>query len=338
MERKTYPITDEQRAYLDSFRCERLTADDSNRDKIRYFQNRKGSGLVNKLKYLAWAEDAIGSTAYYVIKDAFDEIVMFFSLKCGVLFDPHYIANNMALFSGHDYGKMWDAILKPEEAALPALQQLRDLNPANVLLHATTDIEIEALELLGDTLKYQRLIKVREKLEAGLNTYSGTKREKRIERNPNIIRVPESFSAIELVEFCANTNADFEWDEELMAQQSFGATMFWGVIVPKMLQINGLIGSEYVFLFAADHDLSPFDANEVVQDGEKLRLIQYYQGLHFEYSSELGTAKPYYDFSCQFMCQRLKSTKGPKGVLGMDYYMEEFFENFNEDPDARDYA
>lgn len=325
---KTYSITDAQKAYLSTFRCERLKADPENRNRIRTFENDKGGGLVHKLKMLAWKEDNAGSTAYYLIKDKEGEIVMFFSLKCGVLFDPNHIRNHMELFGGNDYGKMWDAILTEEEAAMPELRQVRDIHPANVLIRAMSDIEFEALELVGDALKYRRLLEVQRTLKGMLATYSNTKREKRIEHNQNIIRVPESFSAIELVEFCANKNTDFCWDEDLMAKRSMGVTMFWSFIVPKMLQINELIGSEYVFLFAADYALSPFS--------EKTgKLIQLYRDLHFDYTNDLGTAKPEYDFSCQFMCQRLRDVQG---TYGLEHYMEEFFDHFNDDPNARDYT
>ena len=325
---KTYSITEAQQEYLSTFRCERLKSDPKNRELIRDFGNSKGGGLVHKLKMLAWNEDNVGSTAYYLIKDKKGEIVMFFSLKCGVLFDPNHIRNHMELFGGNDYGKMWDAILTKDEAAMPELQQVRDIHPANVLIRAMTDIEYEALELVGDALKYRRLLEVQRTLKDMLNTYSSTKREKRIEHNSNIIRVPESFSAIELVEFCANKNTYFRWNEDLMAKRSMGVTMFWHFIVPKMLEVNELIGSEYVFLFAADHALSPF-----TQDTGK--LIQLYRDLHFDYAPDLGTAKPEYDFSCQFMCQRLRDDKG---THGLEYYMGEFFDNFNDDPNARDYT
>lgn len=33
-------------------------------------------------------EDVAGTTTYYVIKDVQNEVMMFFSLKCGALFDP----------------------------------------------------------------------------------------------------------------------------------------------------------------------------------------------------------------------------------------------------------
>lgn len=325
---KTYPITPEQKRFLESFRCERLTADPANRDLIRYFRNRKGEGLVMQLQRFAWKEDQQGTTAYYVVKDRGGNIVLFFSLKCGVLFDPNEIKSHMDTYGGDDFGRKWDAILKPEEAAMPELQCIRSQDPEDVLLYLHTDADIESLELLQKTLGYRRAVEVQRQLIQDLELYKTTKYEKKIEPNKNIIRVPESFSAIELVEFCANEKTAKCWDEELMGGRSMGTTMFWHFIVPKMLQINQLIGSEYVFLFAADHSLRPYQQ-------EIGKLIKLYQDLHFDYAPDLGTAKPFYDFSCQFMCQRLR-TVGSE--LGMDTHLKDFFENFNEDPNAYDYT
>lgn len=325
---KTYPITQEQRQYLASFRCERLTADPTNIDRIRFFENRKGQGLVMQLKRFAWKEDEKGSTAYYVVKNQDGHIVLFFSLKCGVLFDPNQIRSHMETYGGDDYGRMWDMILKPEESAKPELQSIRYQDPADVLLYLPGDMDMNSLELLQKVLGYRRVVELQRQLMQDLELVKKIQIEKKIEPNRNIIRVPENFSAIELVEFCANDCTSWCWDEELMGRRSMGVTMFWHFIVPKMLQINELIGCEYVFLFAADHSLSPYQQ-------EIGKLIKLYQDMHFDYAPDLGTAKPFYDFSCQFMCQRLKTVDGQPG---MDRHLEEFFETFNEDPNAFDYT
>lgn len=81
-------ITAEQEKILATFECERLSSNDLNFYLIKNFLNKKGQAIVEYFQENAWQEDVNGTTAYYVIKTQDNEIVMFFSLKCGVLFDP----------------------------------------------------------------------------------------------------------------------------------------------------------------------------------------------------------------------------------------------------------
>ena len=91
-----------------------------------------------------------------------------------------------------------------------------------------------------------------------------------------------------------------------------GEVIFWDKIVPKFFEVQEIVGCEYVFLFAAD--LS-----------EDRTLINYYNVcLKFEIDEEVGTNKPYYDFACAFMCQKLNFLKKNQRL---------YFENFNLDED-----
>lgn len=81
-------ITDEQLRIIEKFSCERLSCRPENLDLIKTFTNKRGKGLVNYLQHCAWEEDVQGVTANYLIKSCTGEAVMFFSLKCGALFDP----------------------------------------------------------------------------------------------------------------------------------------------------------------------------------------------------------------------------------------------------------
>ena len=86
--RNTYPITEAQIAVLKTFTCQRLTDDDMNLHKIQNFLSYRGPGLVTALRTHGWMADKSGTTAYYVVKNPQGRIMLFFSLKCGVLFDP----------------------------------------------------------------------------------------------------------------------------------------------------------------------------------------------------------------------------------------------------------
>ena len=93
---------------------------------------------------------------------------------------------------------------------------------------------------------------------------------------------------------------------------SLGEVVFWKKIVPKFFEVQNIVGCEYAFLFAAD--LS-----------EDRTLINYYDViLKFEIDPDVGTNKPFYDFTCAFMCQKLSVMKENQ---------ESYFNNFNIDED-----
>jgi hypothetical protein len=302
----TYPITDAQKTILSRFTCERLKEREKNLFDIMLFRSRKGEGLVANLKNNGWVQDNTGTTAYYIIRNPEGEIVMFFSLKCGVLFDPDYAAAFMERFkealSDENMVQTWLRAIDGDRRAIRALDRLRNE---------------KSREEFGSLMEGFRI-----------------KVDKKQEPNTKIIRVSEARSAIELVEFCANDRTKASWNRcGLGKEHKMGETLFWWFIVPKMLQINDLIGSEYVYLFAADETVTG-------------KLSNYYREvLHFNNMTHLGTIKPSYDFSCFFMGNRLRTLPAGFGtqwnedqedLRGLDYYRDEFFANFNQNPDAED--
>lgn len=81
-------ITTEQSNLLKSFKCERLSANAENEELIKSFNSKRGSSLVSYFQKFGLREDEKGTTTYYVIKNQEKDVLMFFSLKCGALFDP----------------------------------------------------------------------------------------------------------------------------------------------------------------------------------------------------------------------------------------------------------
>ena len=291
----TSPITEEQKALLSRFTCERLTTNRNNLFDIQDFYSEKGEGLVDNLLIGGWKADKKGTTAYYLIKNPDGEIVMFFSLKCGVLFDPDYAEEYLdrfkETFADGEPLRRWERLQDGDETQVQYFQ--------------------EQYRRMG-TAKY--------------NDFAETlriKTDKKYEPNKKIIRVSEARPAIELVEFCANDNTKGCWHSYNMPpNRKMGETLFWWFIVPKMLAINELIGCEFVYLFAADK----------TTNGD---LSSYYREvLHFNNMTHLGTIKPSYDFNCFFMGNRLRSvTDAPpalrRTMRGLDYYQKAFFDNFN---------
>ena len=319
--RNTYPITEEQKKILNSFTCERLAANPLNLQKIQNFLSYRGPGLVRNLRNTGWETDRCGSTAYYVIKNSLGQIVMFFSLKCGVLFDPGYVKRFADEFSEtRQLWKKWNEARRGDLAARQYLMELEGMLGKEEFRTRIRNLESDYY------------------IQRGIN--SEIKADKRNEPSDKIIRVDKAHSAIELVEFCANDRTRGCWedafkDQLLTRRQTMGKVFFWWFIVPKMVEISKLIGCEYAYLFAADED----------PDGD---LVRYYEdALHFKKLTHLGTIKPYYDMNCYFMGRRLFSVdedhldpgeiiEEESDLYGLAHYREEFFQNFNLRPDADD--
>lgn len=303
-----YPITAEQKAVLEAFTCERLSENAENLELIQYFESSRGEGLVKNLKERGVVADQKGKIAYYVIKNPRGEIVLFFSLKCGVLFDRDDLVRFMEYFQDEEIQDLWRRYKAGDQSAMEFFGYIS--------------------ERYGQE-EYKSLIH-------NLKSFDSIKRDKRKEPNRKIIRVFESHPAVELVDFCANDVTKHCWHAYGMAPRRMGEVLFWWFIVPKMQEIGRLIGSEYAFLFAADE----------TPDGFLVRY--YEDAFHFRKLTKLGTIKPFYDMNCYFMGKRLRSIRGgypdnaelriDDDIRGLDYYREDFFRHFNIRTDAGDFA
>ena len=82
-------ITEQQLNWLDGLSCVRLKSDDTHLREVENFVSCKNSGLQEMIQGNAFKEDEKGNTAFYIIKSRCGEILAYFSLKCGLLFDKH---------------------------------------------------------------------------------------------------------------------------------------------------------------------------------------------------------------------------------------------------------
>lgn len=251
-----YKITDKQEKLLKSFQCIRLK--DYDFSNGYNFISKRNKNISDTFNNYGLEEDREGESAYYVIFRE-EKIALFFSIKCGSLFDkPIFdIINDLIENRENDY-----------------------------------DDDIE---------------KIAKKIEA-------IKDEIKKESNKNIKRVSNTYSAIELVLFCINDNYKEQWekikiDYDIFDKNTMGKTFFWYYIVPIIIDINKIIGSKYVYLFAAD------SSNDET-------LIRYYEDINFKRDTEFATIKPYYDFSCIFMYQEISDLIKKR---------EEYLNRFNED-------
>lgn len=263
-------ISDEQKAILDSLVVERLRDNlAENASLVNTFSSKQNPTLerIIRSRY-SFDRDIAGTTAYYIVKAPGGELLLYFSLKCGELFEDL------------DHRKM-ELAAKTQNAVTILLNKTSypedKVTAAESFINDNLD-EINAL--LPDIGKYLK--------KKGQYTDDINK-----ELNKQIRRVLKTYPAIEIVEFCKNDNAKNSW-EALGIKRKMGECIFWHKIVPKLKAIQDITGCQYVYLFAADKSY----------DGE---LANYYKvALHFDQSAILGANKPQYDFDCFFLCQEMK--------------------------------
>ena len=282
-------ISDEQIELLGSLKCQRLKDDDKNFDLVGNFSNNINDDIAHTLRNEAFEEDESNIVAYYIVKHPNDQILFFFSLKCGLLFD-HFI-NPELLNQLQKLSKELKVIA--DEKSLTS-QQKKDVRDVMEKIRVSKGVTRDDLRKLR-----QYKLDILEELEKEFD-------------NENIARVGTTFSGIELVHFCSNTDADDTW-ANLGLPQFRGTTIFWYFVVPKVLEILNYVGCQYLFLFAADRSKDE-------------KLVRYYEDqLNFKRPDDLATAKPFYDFFCKFMCHEISSLEKER---------DEFFANFNPSEDS----
>jgi predicted house-cleaning noncanonical NTP pyrophosphatase (MazG superfamily) len=280
-------ISSDQLAILESLECQRLSSDYSNMYLVDSFSNDINDDIAQTLRNEAFAEDESNSIAYYVVKHPNGQILFFFSLKCGLLFD-HFIKPELL----ERLKKLSEELDDISDDKSLTQQQKQDVADVMEKIRACKGITKSDLRKLP-----QQKLDILEELEKELND--------------DIARVGKTFSGIELVHFCSNSETDDLW-ENFELPQLRGSTIFWFFVVPQILNALKYVGCQYVFLFAADRS-----------KGEK--LVRYYEDqLNFIRPDELATAKPFYDFTCKFMCHEISSLEKER---------DEFFANFNPGPD-----
>lgn len=287
-------ITEEQQQIVDSLICERLTSKAGNKQLISAFENKTNPNLADYLKNEAWDEDIRGDVAYYLVKNPKGEVLFYFSLKCGAMFEDF---NEQRMEKEYRFWKELKGIL---EQSIDGDENFRKVRAIIENLYIGREVKDNDLR---DVVK--KLSKpVRHKMDMLL-------RDRAMDQNKNIVRVSATLSGVELVQFCANDKTRQYWKSQNI-HQTLGRIIFWTKIVPLIIDIKNLAGCKYVFLFAADAS-------------DEGNLMTYYRdSLHFEEPDNLGTNKPFYDLFCKFMCQE---------TCNLLDYQEEFYETFNPDKD-----
>ena len=136
-----------------------------------------------------------------------------------------------------------------------------------------------------------------EELITLINSINKIRMSKKLEKQNNIY-VDEIIPSIELVNFCKNHRAEQEWLKKGF-KPALVPTLFWYKILPIISNVSQEIGCVYVMLFAADVSDEKND--------ERRKLLYYYENAYsFKVDENLCALKPYYDWECIFLCQKIK--------------------------------
>lgn len=94
-------ITPDQLAILNSFRVTRLNEDESLLRDVSAFKNPKNENLVEYLVGDAFDDDDKNRCACYVVRDDADDILCYFSIKCGLLYSEFEELKKFEKFKNH---------------------------------------------------------------------------------------------------------------------------------------------------------------------------------------------------------------------------------------------
>ena len=261
-------ITAEQKAFLTTLRCERLSTHESNLRLVDSFENSVNQNLETMLKGEAYEQDQESQIAYYLIKNSEGDILFYFSLKCGLLYDS---------------SREWENLSK-----------LRVIYESLVNLNAeATEEEQKTIAGILESIRSQQGIKKEDLWKLKRYAKNDIIEELQRETADHLKRVGKTFAGIEIVHFCVNEGMRDYWSS-CPIQGKMGVVVFWNFLVPIVLDIMKLVGCQYLFLFAAD--LTP---DEI--------LVNYYKSfLGFEDTASHSTAISLYDFACKFLYQETK--------------------------------
>lgn len=275
-----FSITSQQLAKIESYSCLRLSSDPANVGRTSRFCSAKGQGLVETLQKYGWAEDVTGKNAFYLVNDSTGKTVMFFSLKCGLLFSP-FTKNDVLSFK-RELEKIDIILAKDFSSVTP--EEFESIVQYLNKFQITGGYDFDSMKEHSHNIKIM---------------LSNLKNDFEIEQKNPVHRVGITIPGVELVQFCVDDSAKKEWKSHNIPR-TLGETLFWQYIVPKFYEVQAIVGCEYAYLYAAD--MSP------TRD-----LITYYEtSLGFEQKEEFGMNKPVYDFSCKFMCQTINGLSQKK--------------------------
>lgn len=273
-------ITEETiKKYFSEFYIEQLTCDENNRQLLNSFcaDSKYGVSLERYLKEKAWDEDEERHVKVYLVKDKKGDIVAYFSLKCGLLYEPKY----------------YDNLAEDEKILVDSILEAMDNNDFEALENYKAAADSlygqERMKLFFECVQEQRKI-----------------RQEAISDITKTLAVQVCHSAIELSHLCR-----IEKIPEVVGDIPFCVGLFWEHIAPLVIEIAGKVGCRYLYLFAAD-----VTANNNMMEQSNRKLIDYYKiNFKFQSNDKLYFIKPEYDRGCWCLCQSIADLERNKSWI-----------------------
>ena len=170
----------------------------------------------------AWEADTKGNETCYLLKSPANEVIMYFTLKCGNLFDR---AIDSEILS-NDVNSLLEQLQKMD------VQHWNDHDYYNLLtlFHEKSDL-MHAVEM-----------------------------DRRNDPNGNATHVLTTYPAVELMHFCINDNGRAYWKQlsekyPYLNNYMMGHTLFWLYVAPMIGRVRQVIGCQYVYTHVADTTL-----------------------------------------------------------------------------------
>ena len=175
-------------ALIHSLRCERLASNEENLRLIDSFYSTRNNNVADALLNEAYQEDESGVVAYYVVKDSDANVLFFFSLKCGLLFDE--------FIEGEKLTRLKELCSTLSEK----------LNGGNV-----PEEDRDGLKAILESVRAKKGLK-KDEVARILHTTTDSQEINSI-FDKNIKNVGKTFAGVEIVHFCANDDCREVWDK-----------------------------------------------------------------------------------------------------------------------------
>jgi hypothetical protein len=335
-------LNKQQKKYLSTLVCQRLREDPANKALAERFVNLQNSKIAGALNKEGWETDEKGKLAYYIVKDPELNVPMFFfSLRCGELHKPldpvklkQKVKNSLMLLKEaitvcHRIQILTSS--QPMENFVLRKKCMNAINKAQDVEPNEWAKELIAKQLVDGELPDKAWEKLWIRVIKQLAEQQGLDADQKMD-GENIVRTKENYAAVELVHFCTydpinwalygNTLSKEErkrikleqncvarkWHDAGMDAQPIGYAIFWQFVVPAIEALTENAACEYVYLFAADDEGNRYGG-----------LTTYYRQMGFDFQDKLNVTKPFYDFCCYFMCQKVASLRTGKNKFLRDY-------------------
>lgn len=252
--------------YFKGFVSEPLTACTENKNILNTFSAPYGAkGLEHYIRDYAWDDDIAGKTKVYLIKDGNGQIVLYYSLRCGLVID----------------NSSYESLDEDKKGYV-------DWMTCSIMKNDSDQMSV-SYEQCAQAYGYKEA----DRLYDIATNRAKSKNDKEIFQNiETTLNVEKSYSAIELQHFCKSAN----YPQQAFHGVPIGFGLFWEQIIPNNENIATLVGCEYLYLFAADKAQG--------KEPKKL-VEHYKSAMKFSSVEGVKIVKPYYDVDCISLVQPL---------------------------------